>query len=56
MVSMEQITKEIKSEYPEVLVVIGVAPITAGFAERIGADIYFPDPQGALDLLNSSHV
>lgn len=54
MVSMEQITNEIKSEYPGVLVVIGGAPVTAEFAERIGADIYSPDPQGALDILNSS--
>lgn len=54
MVNMEQITKEIKSAYPGVLVVIGGAPVTAEFAARIGADFYSPDPQGALDLLNSS--
>ena len=53
MVSMEQITKEIKSVHPELLVAIGGAPITAEFAEKIGADIYSPDPQGALDVLNS---
>lgn len=54
MVSMEQITKEIKSKHPGVLVAIGGAPVTAAFAERIGADVYSPDPQGALDQLNSS--
>jgi len=54
MVSMEQITKEIKSIHPQVLVVIGGAPVTAEFAKKIGADIYSPDPQGALELLNAS--
>lgn len=54
MVSMEQITKEIKSAHPEVSVIIGGAPVTVEFAERIGADMYSPDPQGALELLNDS--
>ena len=54
MVSMEQITKEIKSKYPGLLVAIGGAPVTAAFAERIGADVYSPDPKGALDQLNST--
>ena len=53
MVSMEQIAKQIKSTHPGVLVLIGGAPVTAEFARRIGADIYSPDPQGALDALNS---
>jgi 5-methyltetrahydrofolate--homocysteine methyltransferase len=56
MIHMEQITKEIKSKYAGVLVVIGGAPVTAEFAGRIGADVYSPDPQGALDSLNASRV
>lgn len=56
MVSMEQITNEIKSVYPGVLVVIGGAPVTAEFAKRIGADMYSPDPQDALELLNASRT
>ena len=54
MVSMEQITNEIKFVHPGVLVVIGGAPVTTEFAKRIGADMYSPDPQDALELLNAS--
>lgn len=54
MVSMEHLTKEIKSAHPKVLVIIGGAPVTDEFAKRIGADMYSPDPQGALELLNAS--
>ena len=54
MVSMEQITNEIKLVHPGVLVVIGGAPVTTEFAKRIGADMYSPDPQDALELLNVS--
>jgi 5-methyltetrahydrofolate--homocysteine methyltransferase len=54
MVSMEQITEEIKWKYPGILILVGGAPVTSEFARRIGADIYAPDPQGALDLLNSA--
>ncbi len=54
MVSMESITREIKAEVPEVKVIIGGAPVTQDFADRIGADAYSPDPQGALDYLNAA--
>jgi 5-methyltetrahydrofolate--homocysteine methyltransferase len=54
MVSMEGITREIKAKIPEVKVIIGGAPVTQDFADRIGADAYSPDPQGALDYLNSA--
>jgi 5-methyltetrahydrofolate--homocysteine methyltransferase len=54
MVSMEQITKEIKSTHPRVLVIIGGAPVTEEFAKKIGADLYSSDPQDALEMLNAS--
>lgn len=54
MVSMEKITKEIKSIHPEITIIVGGAPVTNEFAHRIGADMYSPDPQGALELLNAS--
>jgi 5-methyltetrahydrofolate--homocysteine methyltransferase len=56
MDSMERITNEIKSVHPGILVVIGGAPVTAEFAKRIGADMYSPDPQDALELLNASRT
>ena len=53
MVNMEVITKSIKAEYPDVLVLIGGAPVTQAFADKIGADAFYPDPQGALEYLNA---
>ena len=53
MVNMEKITREIKSSYPDVQVLIGGAPVTQTFGDRIGADAFFPDPQGALEYLNA---
>lgn len=52
MISMEKATRAIKAEYPEVTVLVGGAPVTKEYAERIGADFTSPDPQGALDYLN----
>lgn len=53
MASMERITRELKSHYPDVKLVVGGAPVTAKFAAQIGADAYSPDPQGALDFLEA---
>ena len=52
MVNMEHITGMIKTAHPGTKVVIGGAPVTQAFADRIGADCYSPDPQGALEFLN----
>ena len=46
MPAMENTVKAIKAEFPDVPVFVGGAPITAEFSARIGADGYFPDPQG----------
>ena len=53
MVNMETIVKHIKSKHPNVKVIIGGAPVTEGFAVKIGADGYSADPQGAVEFLNS---
>lgn len=53
MVSMESIAKEIKTEVPNVRVIVGGAPVTQDFADRIGADAYSSGPQDALDYLNA---
>ncbi len=52
MVNMEGTIKAIKEKYPETPVIIGGAPVTREFAEKIGADGYSVDPQGAVALLN----
>jgi methanogenic corrinoid protein MtbC1 len=52
MVNMEKIVKELRIQVPGTLVIIGGAPVTEGFREKIGADFYSPDPQGAVEYLN----
>jgi methanogenic corrinoid protein MtbC1 len=54
MINMESIVREIKKTHPNVKVMVGGAPLTHDFAVKIGADAYSPDPQGALDYLNST--
>ncbi len=52
MAHMETITAEIKTRHPRLKVLVGGAPVTRAFADRIGADAYSPDPQGGLEYLN----
>lgn len=53
MRNMQTSTAEIKSAFPDTMVIIGGAPVTSEFAQIIGADAYFADPQNALEFLNS---
>lgn len=52
MINMENIAAAVRAEFPEIKILVGGAPVTQSFADRIGADIYSADPQGALDKLN----
>ena len=52
MMNMEGIVKKIKPLFPDVKILVGGAPLTQGFSEKIGADGYFAEPQGALEYLN----
>ncbi|MBN1559416.1 cobalamin-dependent protein [candidate division KSB1 bacterium] len=52
MVNMESAIRAIKEKYPDTMVLVGGAPVTQQFADRIGADGYSPDPQGAVAILN----
>lgn len=54
MVNMEAIVQGLKAKFPKLLVIVGGAPVTDAFAGRIGADFYSPDPQGALEKLNTT--
>src|SRR5690606_7578947 len=49
MVNMEKITKTIRQEVPDTVVAIGGAPVTDNFRMKIGADVYYPDPQGLVE-------
>ncbi len=53
MVNMEGAVKEIKEKYPETKILVGGAPLTMDYCRKIGADFYSPDPQGAVEYLNS---
>ena len=52
MVNMGKIVRELKSEMPDTRILIGGAPVNEEFREKIGADFYSPDPQGAVEYLN----
>jgi len=53
MVNMEKIVKEIKEKYPQTKILVGGAPLTQEYCDKIGADFYSPDPQGAVNYLNT---
>jgi methanogenic corrinoid protein MtbC1 len=53
MINMEEVVRKMKAELPSVKVLIGGAPVTQEFNDKIGADGYFAEPQGALEYLNS---
>ena len=53
MVSMDQTVKAIKTGFPDVKVLIGGAPVSKEFCEKIGADFYSHEPVAALTWLNS---
>ena len=53
MVNMEQIINHLRVESPDTKVLVGGAPVSEDFKNKIGADFYSPDPQGAVEYLNS---
>ncbi|MBE0673973.1 MAG: corrinoid protein [Bacteroidales bacterium] len=52
MENMRNIVTEIKATHSGVKILIGGAPVTQDFCNKIGADFYSPDPQGAVNYLN----
>ena len=55
MPNMEEAVKAIKDDNPSQIVCIGGAPVHKDFGEKIGADYYAPDPQSAVEFLDSVH-
>jgi methanogenic corrinoid protein MtbC1 len=53
MQNMETTVRDIKAMSPSTKIIIGGAPVSREFADRIGADAFSPDPQGAVEFLNS---
>ncbi len=56
MQNMEMIVKRIKEEFNDVTMIIGGAPVTVEFADKINADAYFADPQGMLEYINTNYA
>lgn len=54
MSNMQQIVERIREEKPSTLIAIGGAPVTKEFCDKIGADMYAPDPQGLLEELETA--
>jgi methanogenic corrinoid protein MtbC1 len=54
MVNMEKIVADLKEAHPDTKILIGGAPVSDEFKEKIKADFYSPDPQGAVDYLNET--
>jgi methanogenic corrinoid protein MtbC1 len=56
MVNMENTVKRIKEKSSETVVLVGGAPLSQAFADKIGADGYAPNPQEGVHLLNQLMV
>lgn len=54
MVNMDAVVEAVRAEAPDTQILIGGAPVTQEFADQIGANSYSPDPQGALDYLETA--
>ncbi|MDR1779803.1 MAG: corrinoid protein [Tannerella sp.] len=52
MGNMESIVKAVREKVPDARVIIGGAPVSQSFADKIGANGYSSNPQGAVELLN----
>ncbi len=52
MVNMEKIVKTLKDNNPEQIIFVGGAPVSQEYCEKINADYYSPDPQGAIEIAN----
>jgi methanogenic corrinoid protein MtbC1 len=53
MENMKKTVIALKEKYPGSKILIGGAPVTQEYCEKIGADFYSPDPQGAVNYLKN---
>ena len=52
MENMKKIVTDIKAKSASSIILVGGAPVTQDYCNKIGADFYSPDPQGAVNYLN----
>jgi methanogenic corrinoid protein MtbC1 len=53
MENMKKTVATIKEKYSTAKILVGGAPVTHEYCEKIGADFYSPDPQGAVNYLKT---
>jgi methanogenic corrinoid protein MtbC1 len=53
MENMKKTVTVLKEKHPDSKILIGGAPVTKEYCDKIGADFYSPDPQGAVNYLKS---
>jgi methanogenic corrinoid protein MtbC1 len=51
MENMKKTVGNIKGKNPGTKILVGGAPVTMDYCQKIGADFYSPDPQGAVNYL-----
>lgn len=51
MENMKKIVAAIKEKHSDSKILVGGAPVTMDYCQKIGADFYSPDPQGAVNYL-----
>jgi methanogenic corrinoid protein MtbC1 len=51
MENMKKIVTAIKEKHSGLKILVGGAPVTMEYCQKIGADFYSPDPQGAVNYL-----
>jgi methanogenic corrinoid protein MtbC1 len=52
MENMQKTVTAIREKNSGIKILVGGAPVTKEYCEKIGADFYSPDPQGAVNFLN----
>ena len=53
MENMKKTVIAIKEKHSDSKILVGGAPVTKEYCEKIGADFYSPDPQGAVNYLKN---
>ena len=53
MLNMEKTVRLLKERIENITIVVGGAPLTQDFCNKIGADQYAPDPQGIIEYLDA---
>jgi len=56
MENMKKTVVSLKEKFPDMKILIGGAPVTQEYCNKIGADFYSPDPQGAVNYLKQLAV